>query len=224
MRNQIHYTLVLFVLAAICVGGINGIYYSGAKEKITILEAEAKLKGVRLAFNLPKDCASITEDDGTSVTFKIKDKDGKVVGEKPVTVYRYRGGYAVESKSMGFEGDVVIIVAVAENLSMLIGVCVIKQAETPGFGAEVATEPATWTWFGGKDLGAPKDGIPIYQSTYRGLGEEDLLQPSVLDNDARDKKIDSISGATITSQALYNAVKIGLALLKELAKQGAFDN
>lgn len=202
MPKQIHFAVVLFLIAAVCVGGID-LVYSMARENIRKNEREAKMRGVRMAFGFKED---------EKVEFEEKavkdDKSGKTR-----TIYAHEKGFALESAKGAYDGPVVTIVAVSRDLGTVLGTSVILQTETPGFGAKIVEKPVTKTLLGGADPDAPTDGIPKYQKGYYGLDKSELKPKSVKDC----KKVDAISGATITSQALYDAVKAGVETLEKLA-------
>ena len=106
--------------------------------------------------------------------------------------------------------------AVSRDLKKLVGVSVIEQNETPGFGAKIAAPPVTRTWFGGRDPDADEKFIPPFQEGYYGLSVVTIEKHKDVSALAAESAVDAISGATITSQGLLNAVKAGVADIKRL--------
>lgn len=111
------------------------------------------------------------------------------------TVYRARKGGAVagavfRDAARGYAGDVAILMAVAAD-GRVLGVRVIKHAETPGLGDKI--EPAKSDWilsFNGRALAGP--GAARW----------------AVKKDGGD--FDQFAGATITPRAVVKAVKQGL--------------
>lgn len=104
-------------------------------------------------------------------------------------------GYTFVAKKYGYSSEIKTMVGVSTNLSVK-NTKIIFQSETPGLGAncEVASFP----------------------EKYIGKSENDML----VDKDGG--KIESITGATITTRAITNSIKEGLASLKiALKNKGA---
>jgi RnfABCDGE-type electron transport complex G subunit len=211
MPKQLHFALVLFIITAVCVGGINAIY-SASKSNIEKECENAKMRGVRVAFGFAENDASVKLEK-----MKFKDSAGK-----EHELFIHEKGYAVEGAKDGYSGKVKVIVAVSPGIDKLVGISVIQQTETPGFGAEVVSVPARETWwtkvFGGGPEGEPTIGEmrPLYQRKYFGLKAVVLEKFKAVKDAHKDGKVDAISGATITSQALFDAVKAAVKILKEL--------
>ena len=108
-------------------------------------------------------------------------------------VYRAELGYAVEVTPSGFGGAITMMVGVNEN-GEVTGISVISHAETPGLGAVAAA---------GTDKGA------AFRGQFAGL-------VSGISIGSGENQIDSISGATITSQAIVDGVNAALECVKNL--------
>ncbi len=97
----------------------------------------------------------------------------------------------------GYGGAIQIAMGVDAN-GKITGISILSHAETPGFGAK-CVEPAFYGQFAGKpatELTAVKDGV------------KDVAQ------------IDAIGGATITSDAVVNAVNAGTWFVNHLTQLG----
>jgi electron transport complex protein RnfG len=114
-----------------------------------------------------------------------------------VTVYRARQGDRLEGvvfkvTGQGYAGPIVALLGL-DPQGQILGVRVLKHAETPGLGDKI--EPAKGDWihgFAGKGLGDPP---PERWGVKKDGGD-----------------FDQFSGATITPRALVKAIKGGLEL------------
>lgn len=107
-------------------------------------------------------------------------------------------GYVVESTtSEGYGGDIILYVGVT-NDGILSGVSILDIAETPGLGMQA--EDVLIPQFGNKQ-------VPEFTYTKTGSTSE--------------SEIDAISGATVTTKAVTNAVNGGLKVALNLMEGGA---
>ena len=108
-------------------------------------------------------------------------------------VYKGENGYAVKVTPLGFDNTVTMMVGVSAD-GKVLGISIIKHAETPSLGAVAAA---------GTDKGA------AFRGQFAGL-------VSGISIGSGENQIDSISGATITSQAIVNGVNAALECVKNL--------
>lgn len=108
-------------------------------------------------------------------------------------VYRGENGYAVQVAPSGFGGAITMMVGVSPEGEVL-GISIISHAETPGLGAVAAQNTDKGVAFREQFVGLMA-GITI------GDGEN---------------QIDSLSGATISSQAIVDGVNAALACAQKL--------
>ena len=102
-------------------------------------------------------------------------------------------GYAVEVAPSGFGGAITMMVGVSVD-GKVLGISIISHAETPGLGAVAA------------------------QNTDKGVAFRDQfvgLMEGITIGDG-DNQIDSLSGATISSQAIVDGVNAALACIKNM--------
>ncbi|MEA4921750.1 MAG: FMN-binding protein [Eubacteriaceae bacterium] len=92
-------------------------------------------------------------------------------------------GEAVQGVGKSFGGDLTVMVGIADN-GKITGVTVTDHADTPGLGTKAMTVD--------------------YLKQYKGLSK----LPA--DHIKNDKQVDAITGATISSNGVYNAVKDAL--------------
>ncbi|MDP1525839.1 MAG: electron transport complex subunit RsxG [Rhodocyclaceae bacterium] len=174
--------VAMFASAALVVG--NQLTHDA------ILKAEADDLASSLAQVLP---AGGNDNDMLADTVKVG--AGGTAVAPPVTVYRARKAGAVtgvvfQRAERGYTTDIVVLMGV-DTEGRLLGVRVIKHAETPGLGDKIEIAKAKWILdFNGKSLAEPaaakwavkKDGGVF----------------------------DQFAGATITPRAVVKAVKGGL--------------
>lgn len=146
--------------------------------------------------DLLKDTVSLPGKEGEVLVYR-----GRRAGKVEAVVYRMIGH--------GYAGNIVCVMGVS-NEGKILGVRVIKHAETPGLGDKI--EPAKSNWihsFEGKWLGEP----PVEKWGVKKDGGV----------------FDQFAGATITPRGVVKAVKQGLeffeqnraALLDETVAEGA---
>lgn len=133
--------------------------------------------------DLLKDVASFKNSDGTTLLVYRARLAGKPVGA------------VFEVKSRGYAGDVVALLGVDQAGSVL-GVRVIKHAETPGLGDKIEVAKSNWILsFDGKALGRP----PVEQW---GVQKDGGV-------------FDQFAGATITPRAVVKAVREGMIFYRD---------
>lgn len=115
--------------------------------------------------------------------------DGKLTeGVEDCYIADNKAGMAVTAGYKGFGGTVKVMIGIDAD-GKVTGVKVTEHSETPGLGSKAADAD--------------------YLKQYQGVTE--APESSIKD----DKNVDAITGATITSNAVYNSVKEALAQFKE---------
>lgn len=132
--------------------------------------------------------AAVLPGGGTKIDFAGADKTGMVT-----EVYTSDAGYAVKVAPGGFGGAISMMVGI-DNEGKVLGISIISHAETPGLGAVAAAATDKGAAFRDQFIGLIS-GITI------GAGEN---------------QIDSLSGATISSQAIVDGVNAALDCVKNL--------
>jgi len=129
-------------------------------------------------------------NDPITDRFKIKDGDT----ERSIFIGVLDGKpqvVAFESAGKGFGGMIGVMVGVNLNDDKLLSIGVTTHAETPGLGSK-----ATESWFGAKFTGLP------------------IMELTRVKNDGG--QIDSITGATITTRGVCEAVTIAGDIYKRI--------
>ncbi len=107
-------------------------------------------------------------------------------------------GYVIEVASMGYGADIDFVVGISAE-DVLNGISIISIAETPGLG-----------------MNAQKELVPQYST-----GDKAAQLFTVVKNPpAADNEIQSISGATITSEAIKNGVNAAVTYYEDVLKGG----
>lgn len=131
------------------------------------------------------------------ITARFQLKDGNIVRNFFVGIFDGEAkGLALESSSSkGYKGDIGLVIAIDVKTEKLLGIGVTTHNETPGLGAKAKTDPK----FSGQFRGAAATGsIKVTQDG---------------------GSINAISGATITSRAVCDAVTDALSVYGRLKPQ-----
>lgn len=184
---------ILFVITLI-TGLMLGFVYEITKEPIRIQEEKA----------IQEACAAVFPGADNFVEYEggISEELTATLAEKSVeigTIYNANGadgsllGYVVQSTcSEGYGGDISIFVGTTVE-GTLNGISFIEINETQGLGMDA--EKVLAPQFAGKQ---------VESFTYTKTGK------------TQDSQVDAISGATITTEAVTNAVNGGLQVAREL--------
>lgn len=160
------------------------------KEPIAVNELKKSQEAMQ---SVCPDAVSFEGGEGLEIeVYKALDESGEVIG------------YAIPVSAKGYGGDVSVMVGISlegeSDLGKVTGVEILSHDETPGLGANATNE------------------------TFRNGYKQDITDSgfSVVKNGSggSDGKIDAITGATITSNAVTNAVNEALEIYKSLAAGG----
>lgn len=191
---------ILFAITLIA-GLILGFVYELTKEPIRIQEEKAVQEACAQVFESAAQFAELPYEASEEMALELAET-GVEIG----TVFQALGadgsllGYVVQSTSTeGYGGDIVLYLGVTLD-GTLNGISLLEISETPGLGMRA------------QEVLAPQfRGKQVSQFTYTKTGG------------SSDSEIDAISGATITTEAVTNAVNGGLKVVEAL-RQGGADN
>ena len=107
-------------------------------------------------------------------------------------------GYAFIAEGNGYQGTIKMLAGIDKDLVLLKGMEVLESSETPGLGAEITNDPFKGQF---KELSVKK---PIEY-----VKNEKPDQPY---------EIEAITGATISSRTVVNALNASITELKEILK------
>lgn len=188
---------ILFAITLIA-GLVLGFVYELTKEPIRLQQEKAVQEACRAVFADAVSFSEITYEPGEALGARFSE-DGVKIG----TVYEAKGadnsllGYVVEAASTeGYGGSIVLYLGVALD-GTLNDISILEISETPGLGMK-----------------AQEVLVPQFH-------EKKVMEFAYTKNGSKsDSEIDAISGATITTKAVTNAVNDGLLAAAELAQGG----
>ena len=188
---------ILFAITLIA-GLILGFVYELTKEPIRIQEEKAVQEACAQVFESAAQFAELPYEASEELALELAET-GVEIG----TVFQALGadgslmGYVVQSTSTeGYGGDIVLYLGVTLD-GTLNGISLLEISETPGLGMRA------------QEVLAPQfRGKQVSQFTYTKTGG------------SSDSEIDAISGATITTEAVTNAVNGGLKVAEALRQRG----
>lgn len=171
--------LILFAITMIA-GALLGLTYEVTKEPILTQQARIKneaLQAVVTEATEFKDMPVVSGDyPGVEGVYEALD-EGKVLG------------YAFEMTAYeGYGGDIRLMVGIGMD-NTILGIDIVKHAETPGLGAKADEE--------------------VFKSEFTGEVADDLTVVKFSPSD-EPGDISSISGATITSRSVSEAVNVAI--------------
>jgi electron transport complex protein RnfG len=132
-------------------------------------------------------------------------------------------GYALLGQKQGYQSKLRVLVGIRPD-GVIEGIDVVQQAETPGLGArvdEIKVDETLWSrinrFFTSEEKreSAPR---PWFQEQFNGLTADELR---VLVPPQKGKGVQALTGATITSRALVQAVKESIELFLKKEKGGS---
>lgn len=179
--NIIKNALILFGITIIA-GLLLGLTYEVTKEPIKV-QQELKKSTALQAVVTEADTFNPLENMAAEDMPGVEGVYEAVSGSDVV-------GYAFEmTATEGYGGDISMMVGISTD-GMILGIDIVKHAETPGLGA--------------------KADEAEFKSEFEGEAAVDLTVVKVTPSD-NEGEISSISGATITSQSVTNAVEVAIS-------------
>jgi electron transport complex protein RnfG len=181
--------IVVLTIISLASGGLLAALREGTQERIDNQVLEF-VKGPAV-----RQVFEGAANDPIASRFQLK--DGDVQRNFFVAVFDGEAkGLALESSSSkGYKGDIGLVVAIDVKADKLMGVGVTTHNETPGLGAKSKSDPK---------FAAQFKGVP-------GSGPVKVTQDG--------GSINAISGATITSRAVCDAVTDALGVYEKLKPQ-----
>jgi len=135
----------------------------------------------------------------------------KLYEEKDFSVYAGEDeqghllGFALNASAGGFQDKILFLVGINPDLTRINSLYILDQKETPGLGAKITDRESFLVFWENKDISQPlKLRKPPASS------QEELLP----------FEVNTISGATVSSEAILNTVNVSLEKLKKLREEG----
>jgi electron transport complex protein RnfG len=115
-------------------------------------------------------------------------------GDRPIWRAESDGellGYAVRMEASGYGGPIQLLVGVSPDMTKLLGIAVAESTETPGLGARIQEDS--------------------FQNQFEGLDAKQRIIPvKNQEPDPERNEIQALSGATISTNAVVNALNRAL--------------
>ncbi len=188
---------ILFVITLLA-GLMLGFVYELTKDPIRLQEEKAIQEACRKVFTEAASFEELAYTTSAALTADLKD-NGVEIG----TVYDALDGsgkhlgYVLETTtSQGYAGAITLYMGVTDE-GMLNGVSILSIGETPGLG-----------------MRAEEVLVPQFENV------EATIFTYTKSGSTSDSEIDAISGATITTKAVVNAVNGGVRVVTEELKGG----
>lgn len=184
-------TSTLILVAITLIAGLAlAAVYEITKEPIAEAEYKAKMDAYRAVMPDAADFTAVEQLPSELPAGVTVDEIMKAVSESSATV-----GYVVKATSAnGYGGNVTVAVGVLPD-GKILGISVISQSETAGLGAKCAEDSFTSQFAG-----------LFGQVAYTKTGEEG--------------KVDALSGATVTTAAVTEAVNAALDQVNRIISSG----
>jgi len=184
----------LLIIASILFGALLALTNAAWAPRIAQNEVDrfnliagSLLEGVE--FQTLEEAIEITAPNGRPISVEVKrgrDKNGQTAGWAFVVV------------GSGFADKIRLVAVLDATFSTLAGFGVLSSNETPGFGDKInLTGPGT------------------FQSQFQGAPAGAFRLTKVGDADRIDQEIVAMTGATVTSQAVVDAMNFYLGAVKE---------
>ena len=203
MKKGIVYTVIFSLLASFILVSILSGMNLLTQDIVSRNEETARRRAVLSAFGIP------FEDD--SEAYRLYDERVEEIedGEGNVVLYtvNLESGvrYAHRFQGRGLWGTITGILAVNESATVITGIEFISHNETPGLGARIE-ESAYKEQFDGEEVGEEK---------------LTLTRTGSYDSDHANGRVDAITGATRTSEAVVSIVNGELEVIEELIRRYA---
>ena len=188
---------ILFVITLLA-GLVLGFVYELTKAPIRLQEEKAIQEACRKVFAQATDFEATSYSTSAVLTAEL-DEIGVEIGTvyDAVDASGSHLGYVVETTtSEGYAGEITLYMGVTDD-GTLNGISILAIGETPGLGMRA------------EEVLVPQfENVPVTIFTYTKSGS------------MSDSEIDAISGATVTTKAVVNAINGGIKAVTEELKGG----
>lgn len=136
------------------------------------------------------------------------------VEEKDLTVYKAKGeqdnliGYAIYARGTGFQDVITLMFGTDPNLDKINSLTILEQKETPGLGAKITDGQAFLQFWENREI---NQGLTLRKPA---VDTKEELAPS---------EVNTITGATISSQKVLDIINLSLEQVRSLKNQGKLE-
>lgn len=179
MKKEVSYKAVISVtITALISGFLLSFVFSSFEKDILANNEKTVLEGVKTVIVGSDTVEGPLTENSTFIYYIGKKEDGSVAG------------YAIISSANGYNGENKVLVGFNEDATMITGIVITEQAETPGLGAKIVENSFR------EQFKEQSSIVPL--SVVKGIKPEE----------AKEGEIAAISGATISSSSVVDAVNI----------------
>lgn len=204
MKNWIRFPLVLATICALSALGVGSVYV------LTKKQIDAQEKGRRQSAREDIFGPGVTQDalndpaDPLETVYRIEDESGRTVG------------YMTLGVGQGYSSKLQVMVGVDADLTQIVRIKILDQKETPGLGTRVEEIQTDKTW-----LKRMQGEVWPDESEKRAWFQLQFDTARVTAEGVDQSAVDTISGATISSNATLNAVDQALARITHVVREPA---
>lgn len=187
----IAFMIILSAILTFILAGLNQITYSVIQGQEELAIQKSILYSLNVPYQSDEDAQKIVQE-------RLKEKK---VGDYVFYEYSENGevtGYAFPINGKALWGTVDAFGAVDKDVTKLLGVDFVKHSETPGLGGRISED-----W---------------YKEQFRGI-DITGTSPYIAYKPAAGGNIDTITGATLTSNSVRDMVNASIDLFKENYKE-----
>jgi len=198
-REGLAYTVVVtFVVSFVFVGLLafaNELTREKAGNNALIMERRAVLNAMGIRYSSDAEVLDVYKREVEPVRLGGLAIERATVDGRAVEAVRFSGP--------GLWGTITGVIGVTPDLSEIVGLDIISQSETPGLGGRIGE-----SWWKAQFRGEriPSGRIDVAAGSGRG------------DKDKSNGRVDAVTGATITSNAMESIINRTLEALKEAAR------
>jgi len=215
---MVHFGIVLGVICAAAALGVAGTYrltQARIRERLEAKQNEALSLIFRSVGGRP---AGVVAGQGDERVFKAVADAGSAAADKVIA-------YAAMGSAQGYSSRVRVLAAVDADCSKVLAIFVTYQAETPGLGTQVSDVKPDATWgqvltgsknpvkatAGRYEAPASLDALPAFQKQFAGVPAGSVRLG---------EGVDGITGATISSRAVADAVNDAVQRIRSAVQAG----
>jgi Na+-transporting NADH:ubiquinone oxidoreductase subunit C len=199
-REGLPYTvLVTFVVSFVFVGLLafaNELTKEKAENNALIRERRAVLNALGIAYSGDAEVLDVYQREVQQAKLGSLTVERATVDGRTVEAVRFSGP--------GLWGTITGVIGVTADLSTIVGLDIISQSETPGLGGRIGED-----WWKAQFRGEripPAGRIDVVAGSGRG------------DKDKSNGRVDAVTGATITSNAMKSIINKTLLAIKEASR------
>jgi electron transport complex protein RnfG len=139
----------------------------------------------------------------------------KLYEDRDISVYGGRDqqgklvGFAIHASGVGFQDKITLMLGTNPSLERTNRLTILDQKETPGLGAKITDSEAFLRFWENKDCRGP---LSLRKPA---VSELEQLSPA---------EVNTITGATVSSEAVLSIVNNSLEEVKKLIKEGKFSS